>query len=138
MNQLTAYSADIKRLHSKAQQHAASAIQCAMEAGQLLIEAKSSVKHGGWLPFVESTGINQRTARNYMRLARNQDLLKSATVADMGVKKALEYLAEPKHAPPGMGEYLYSKLNGVEVWIWPYCPDYFHFVRVIHAKSDDV
>ena len=43
----------------------------AVRAGELLAEAKAVVGHGGWLPWLETnfTG-SERTARNYMRVAR--------------------------------------------------------------------
>jgi hypothetical protein len=64
----------------------------AIKAGQALIEAKSLVKHGQWLPWLkENTSLPERTAQHYMRLARE-----SATVADLPtVRDALAVLAGP-------------------------------------------
>ena len=71
--------------------YATSAMTHALEAGRLLIEAKTQVRHGQWLPFLESVGMPARTAQQYMRLAKN-----TLTVAQMPVGKALKKLAEPK------------------------------------------
>lgn len=37
--------------------------------GNRLIEDKARIKHGGWLPYLEKLGIEQRTASNWMREA---------------------------------------------------------------------
>lgn len=42
-----------------------------LEIGRMLIEQKRSKKiaHGGWLPYLEKLGINERSAREWMALA---------------------------------------------------------------------
>lgn len=71
------------------------AVGHAIKAGQLLIEAKSLVRHGDWLPWLEHHFPGSaRTASNYMRLARN-----SADVADLPtVRDAIAALASPRPA----------------------------------------
>ena len=136
MSEITIYAADIAKLHQQAQQHAESAVQCAMQAGQLLIKAKADTRHGEWLPFVESAGMSARTAQRYMRLADNADILKIVTHdAFESISQALEYLAEPKQKLPVMGEYLHSEKDGEETWIWPADADYFHYV-VLKENAD--
>jgi hypothetical protein len=68
----------------------------AIRAGELLIEAKGLVKHGQWAEWLERHfPASERTAQNYMRLARN-----SAAVADLPtVREAVAALAQPKPAP---------------------------------------
>jgi hypothetical protein len=89
----------IREAHADVQGAAAYALDRAMAAGDLLIEAKSKVGHGGWLPWLEDAcAIPERTAQAYMRLARNREELKSATVAVLGVRDALALLAEAKTA----------------------------------------
>jgi hypothetical protein len=64
-------------------------IDHAIAAGELLIEAKSQVQHGQWLPWIaEHCEMSDRTVRLYMRLANHKDALaaKSATVADIGIR----------------------------------------------------
>lgn len=70
-----------------------------VELGRLLIEAKRGVKHGGWLPYLEKLGIEDRRAREWMQLAgwvdsksaasgNVADLLAPApTLADAGIDK---------------------------------------------------
>src|SRR4051812_9107645 len=73
-------AARINEAHDRASASAQSAIEAAMEAGRLLIQAKDQVNHGGWLPWLEAnTSVSERTAQAYMKLAR--DLHKSAVTA---------------------------------------------------------
>lgn len=64
----------------------------ALEAGRLLIAGKAGCAHGEWLPFLERAGINDRTARRFMTLARSG--LNRTQVTDLGgIRGALEHLA---------------------------------------------
>jgi hypothetical protein len=69
-----------------------SAVRHAIRAGELLTEAKSQVKHGEWLPWLEANFPgSDRSARQYMRLARE-----SARVADLPtIRDAVALLANP-------------------------------------------
>lgn len=123
---LTTYAADISELHQKAHKHAGVAIQCAVQAGQLLIAAKANIEHGGWLLFVESTGIGIRAAQGYMKLARNEDALNTQGIAHLGIEKALKILANPKSLPdddfnpPEAGEYWACIFGSYFEFVWPY------------------
>lgn len=86
----------IKDHHEKAQAAANEALSHALEAGKLLVDVKAEATHGDWLPMLDSIGINPRTAQRYMKLAKNEHLLKSDSVSHLSVTKALEFLAEPK------------------------------------------
>lgn len=72
------------------------AVGHAIRAGELLIEAKSKVEHGGWLPWLrENFPGGETTARNYMRLARDRQ-----RVADLPtVREAVAMLAAPAQDP---------------------------------------
>lgn len=66
---------DIQREHEACQAAAASAVVHAIAAGRGLVAAKSLVGHGGfggWLAenFSRETGLTERTAQRYMRIAR--------------------------------------------------------------------
>ena len=62
--------------------------------GQRLIEAKEMLPHGEWLPWLnEQVEFSERTARNFMRLAR--EWTNRQTLADLGASKALTLLALP-------------------------------------------
>ena len=62
--------------------------------GRCLIEAKDMLPHGEWLPWLnERVEFSERTARNFMRLAR--EWTNRQTLADLGAAKALTLLALP-------------------------------------------
>jgi phage N-6-adenine-methyltransferase len=69
---LEAVAADINLAHREAQQYAAKAVERALTAGDLLLEAKTRVAHGQWLPWLKENcpDISTRTIQNYMRVAR--------------------------------------------------------------------
>jgi len=63
--------------------------------GQRLIEAKAVLEHGEWLPWLnERVEFSERTARNFMRLAR--EWTNRQALADLGAAKALALLALPE------------------------------------------
>ena len=73
----------------------------AFEIGELLISAQATVKgHKGlnWEQYVRETlKIEPRTARNYMTLSKERDLLeKSANIAELGIVAALELIRSKK------------------------------------------
>lgn len=86
-------AARINERHQAASTAARSAVLCAREAGELLLQAKAAVGHGNWLAWLrEHTEVSERTAQVYMRLARHLDQLgpeKSAAVADLTLRDAL-------------------------------------------------
>ncbi len=84
-NRLPVLAEEIKRAHTGVMDAAKTAAERAIEAGNALIEAKSLVKHGQWLPFLkEHCERPQRTAQLYMKIAKLG--LESATVADLSIK----------------------------------------------------
>jgi hypothetical protein len=91
-------AARINEAHDRANASAQSAIEAAMEAGYLLIQAKAEVGHGRWLPWLKAnTSVSKRTAQVYMKLAR--DLPKSAMIADLTLNGALKLLGTPEADP---------------------------------------
>ena len=62
-----------------------------LEAAAALVEARDGAKRGQWGPFIEAAGVDERTARNMMRLARAG--VKPETVSAFGgVKAMLDWL----------------------------------------------
>ena len=62
--------------------------------GQRLIEAKSLLPHGEWLPWLtEQVQFSERSAQNFMKLARQWS--NPQALADLGATKALTLLALP-------------------------------------------
>lgn len=87
----------INKLHQLAQQSATEAIDHAIAAGELLIETKKSVGHGSWLSWIqENVEFSERTARNYMRVARAFTKLEyeeRQRVADLSFRDIMSTLA---------------------------------------------
>jgi hypothetical protein len=86
------------------EEHAATAtalkhgIDHAMNAGDLLIEAKALLKHGQWLPWLDKHCLmSQRTAQLYMRLAKARPEVEAQkrNVAYLPVREAVALLAAP-------------------------------------------
>ncbi len=88
----------ISKEHQACRSAAQSAVQHAIRAGELLLEAKSKIPHGQWLSWLEGNcGVAERTAQAYMRLARELPKLepgKAQCVADLPIREALSAIAE--------------------------------------------
>ena len=96
-NHLPILAAEIRRAHTESCRASASALERAVLAGERLIEAKGHLAHGEWLPWLkEHCDLPARTARQYMRLARNKEAIeaKTATVANLTVRNAVAEIAE--------------------------------------------
>jgi Protein of unknown function (DUF3102) len=74
-----ALAAEIEAAHQAATGAARSAVEHAIECGRLLIQAKASVAHGEWLPWIEANlTFGPRQAQKYMRLADRAEALPNA------------------------------------------------------------
>lgn len=63
--------------------------------GNGLLKAKGKLNHGEWLDWLtENVGYSEKSAENYMRIARNYS--NPQLVADLGMRKALSLLALPE------------------------------------------
>jgi len=84
---------DIVRLHSEVAAHLKQSLEKAIRIGQLLTEQKQALGHGEFIPWLKANiPFTDRTARNYMRLYRERDRLKTETVSDF--KGAYALLAQ--------------------------------------------
>ena len=92
MNAVASHTADrIRALHAEAQQCARTAVDRAIEAGRLLTDAKVSMAHGEFQPWViAKCGLNLRTARRYMRAYTHRNELPQG----LGLRAALEHVAD--------------------------------------------
>ena len=109
-------AARIRAEHEAAAAFMKRGLERAINAGNLLIEAKAQLKHGQWLPWLaEHCQLPERTATHYMRLARHEDEI--GNVADLTVRGALELLAPPRRASsfPHWKDWAES-FNNIEEW----------------------
>jgi Protein of unknown function (DUF3102) len=96
---LAVLAVEIRTEVAAAEEDFQSAVQHAIRAGALLIEAKAQVKHGQWLPWLEGNfPASSRSAQGYMRLAKNAE--DAQALAHLGIEGALKQLAEPKQMTP--------------------------------------
>lgn len=110
---------EINHHHQEYEDAARSAIEHAGVAGELLIEAKAQVAHGGWLTWMaDNIKCSERMAQNYMAIARRWPELESNTkrVADLPLRDGLRLLAEP--AEPGGGAHVANN-SGENEWYTP-------------------
>ena len=80
-------STKIKQRHSKALEAKEIALDHALEAGNLLFQAKTEGEP--WPPFLKSAGINPLTDDRYMLLAGNEHYVRGGSVSGMGVVERL-------------------------------------------------
>lgn len=91
-------AADIKAEITAAERDFESAVAHAIKAGELLLEAKANVDHGGWLAWLEANFPGSiRSAQGYMRLARNA--ADAQALAHLGIEGALKQLASSTPRP---------------------------------------
>jgi hypothetical protein len=99
-SKLTGLAARINEEHRLCLEAATSALEHARAAGLLLIEAKAKVAHGGWLPWLQANvPFGERTAQNYMRLAREWPKLAEANpqrAAGLSYREAVKLLEAPR------------------------------------------
>jgi Protein of unknown function (DUF3102) len=86
-----------------------------MAAGDLLIAAKSQLKHGQWLPWLaEHCAMPERTAQLYMRMAKNRTAIEKQirNVPDLTFRGAVAALA-----PPNEGEAILQRIAAADAEI---------------------
>ncbi len=90
---------EINAWHAQAEAAIGRALEYALNAGQLLIQAKAQVQHGEWLPWLTTNFRgSDRTAQIYMRIARQWPEIaasKSAGSAHLSIDGAVRMLAAP-------------------------------------------
>jgi len=90
---------EIVQLHGEIAGHLKMSLDKAIRIGQLLTEQKNALKHGEFQSWLEANiPFSDRTARNYMRLYRERDRIKTEIVSDL--KGAYALLAPPSEESP--------------------------------------
>lgn len=81
---LTTLAATINADHTASGQHLGKALEHARRAGDALLKAKDSLPHGRFIPWLKShCQFSERTARNYMLVARNWQAIQSTDAASV-------------------------------------------------------
>ena len=97
MNDRDLESLDLQLLHEVERYGAGrwQSYDAALAAGKLLLKARRELQHGDFTDFAERAGLNARTARSWMQLARaGFDADRIAALG--GIGKARKALATPK------------------------------------------
>lgn len=95
MVSLAAVAQEINAAHSAAIKHADLAIKYACKAGEMLLQVKSELKHGGFIPWVEANlTVSARQAQRYMRAARGEPMTPRSIKSD-----TMSYLTGPSWLP---------------------------------------
>jgi hypothetical protein len=152
---LKALAAEINAEHAAVREALQVGLSRGIRAGELLLQVKEQVGHGGWLPWLTENcpAISERTAQAYMRVARLYPELASKTatpVADLSFREAVKLLAEPAAARtpeaeakgpdfiPAPGRVVFGKDGCREAWIVPDSAHKDHFyVTVIHGANGE-
>jgi len=84
----------IKAEHKAVERGIRSSVAHAMRCGELLLQAKASMKHGEWEAWItDNIKLSQRAAQGYMRLAK-LDAAKAQRVADLSLREALKQVGQ--------------------------------------------
>ena len=96
-NWLADLAGRIKREHEAVSVALKDSVRHAIAAGELLLEAKKQVPHGGWLPWLaDHCTMAERTAQLYMRCAKNREAIENQIrngAADLSLNEAAAMLA---------------------------------------------
>ena len=90
---------EIRKLHDEILGSFRRSLVKAIRIGELLTKQQENLRHGefaGWVK--DNLSFTDRTARNYMRLYRERDRLKTETISDL--RTAYDLLVEHKPAKP--------------------------------------
>ena len=106
--------ANIKKiitLHNEITEALKSSLEKAILIGQLLIGQKEKLNHGEFTSWIkENLPFTDRTARNYIKLFNNKDMLITETVSDL--KSAYRLLSEKNQ--DNTGKSFYQKVEEIE------------------------
>jgi hypothetical protein len=84
--------------HRECERSLKAGLEHALKAGQLLLEAKGAIGHGGWIAWLKKNcQVSDRLAQKYMRVARELPKLDAANtprVADLSFREALRLTAQ--------------------------------------------
>jgi hypothetical protein len=105
--QAEALAPKINQAHASAIEATQTALSYAIDAGEMLNQAKKLMPHGEWQTWLveHCPDISDRTARLYMLLAKNATKLEEAAkqngngVADLSIRGAAKLLKKPNYDP---------------------------------------
>jgi hypothetical protein len=81
-NRLADLAERVKEASASVDASQTAAVESAMKAGGLLVEAKAALRHGEWLPFLARAGLGKRQAQRYTSLWKSG--LNASSVTHLG------------------------------------------------------
>ena len=90
-NLLLSLAGDVREAVSRYKRSSLESFEAYLTAGRKLVEARGECRRGQWAPFLEAAGVESRTARDMMTLAR-ANLTAGQVFRHGGVRGALEVL----------------------------------------------
>lgn len=116
---------EIVRLHSEVAGLLRQTLEKAIRIGQLLSEQKQTLKHGEFTPWIEANiPFTDRTARNYMRIYRERDRLKTEMVSDLKGAYALLTSSREEDHPKWNPDELSALIEGINATFFQSHPAY--------------
>jgi Protein of unknown function (DUF3102) len=103
-NSLTVLADQVRAALEESDAAEKTVIEKALEAGHMLNNAKADCRHGEWLSFLDRSGVPERKAQRFMKLARSG--LKSDGVSDLGGITATLSWLERLRLPEEVGDLL--------------------------------
>ena len=103
--------------HEACWRAAGDALTHALNAGELLTQAKAQCQHGQWSQWLaDNFSGSDRTARAYMRIASHREEIESKrqTTADLTLERALHYIAPRQQKEPDTAAQLQSQERIIE------------------------
>jgi hypothetical protein len=118
-NSLAELAECIRATHEVVRQALKMGVENAMATGDLLIEAKAQIDHGDWTPWLrEHCKMSERTARLYMRLAKNREVIEAhVDAASLTLNAAARLLASPKEEEEKQDDFIDKTRDELEV-LW--------------------
>ncbi|HEV2517918.1 MAG TPA: DUF3102 domain-containing protein [Devosia sp.] len=99
----------INDAHANVEKAKRQAVVFAIECGKLLEQAKATVPHGSWKPWLaEHCTFSERTAQLYMKVAKHvgHDPAKAQRVADLSLRELAVLMAKPSRDEREAGDLL--------------------------------
>jgi|WetSurMetagenome_2_1015567.scaffolds.fasta_scaffold109152_1 hypothetical protein len=83
---------EVNRLHAEIAADLKMTLEKVLRIGELLYQQKAAMKHGEFIPWMKANlTFTDRTARNYMKMWRQRDRLKTEGISDLtGAYKMIE------------------------------------------------
>ncbi len=122
-NTWTATVQEIHSLHDELNGLAHKTIAAAARIGEILVHVKGAVKHGEWLPWIDSFApFSRRTAENYIYIFENKD--KFANIANLSEAYQLKLQSN------GAGDHKPQQLHESNF--------YFHSIKLTQKLMGDI